>query len=113
MKFMKYTVRFVSTLIWFASLNALHAQNTQVTGAILDPSRAPVMRAHVTLTRTDNGERRETSSSEDGYFVFPLLLPGQYDLAVQKEGFRSVSQKSIKVETGQITPLEIVLTLGE
>jgi hypothetical protein len=91
----------------------LYAQDSQVSGRILDPSQAGIQSATAVLTRVDTGDRRETTSSSEGYYSFPLLVPGVYDLAVQKEGFQSQTRKGIKVETGQISSVNVTLSLGE
>jgi len=97
----------------FSALSALHAQDSQITGRILDPSQTAVSSAEATLTRVDTGDRRQTLSTSEGYYTFPLLLPGVYDLVVQKDGFQSQTRKGIRVETGQTTTLDVTLTLGE
>jgi hypothetical protein len=92
---------------------ALYAQNSQISGRILDPSQASVESATVSLTRADNGDHREATSSAEGYYSFPLLVPGTYDLTVQKTGFQSQIRKGITVGTGQISSVDVALTLGD
>src|ERR1700733_5024733 len=84
----------------------LYAQSTEITGQILDASQSVVAGATAELTRADTGDRRETVSNADGYYSFPLLQPGVYDLTVKKEGFESQTSKGIKVETGQVNSEE-------
>jgi outer membrane receptor protein involved in Fe transport len=91
----------------------LHAQSTEITGQILDASQLAVVGATAELTRADTGDRRETVSNAEGYYSFPLLQPGVYDLAVKKEGFESQTNKGIKVETGQVSSVDVTLTVGE
>jgi hypothetical protein len=102
------TVTFIVT-----TFGVLYAQDSQITGRILDPAQAPVSVAQATLIRTDTGDRRETISTPEGYYTFPLLLPGVYQLVVKKEGFQSQTRDGVRVETGQITSLDVTLTLGE
>src|SRR5579862_7817097 len=108
---MNFNTRFVSFFSCITFCGVIYAQNTQINGLVLDPSRAPVGNAHVNLTRTDSGERRVTSSNEEGYFTFPLLQPGTYNLEIQKEGFTTQFERNLKVETGQITRAEVSLAL--
>jgi hypothetical protein len=111
---MKLNIRTISLATLLASfMSALYAQDSQISGRILDPSQAAITAAIATLIRTDTGDRREATSGAGGYYTFPLLLPGIYDLTVQKEGFKSQTQKGIKVETGQVTSLDVILSLGE
>ena len=92
---------------------ALFAQDSQVSGRILDTTQGGVGSATALLTRTETGDRRLASSNNEGYYSFPLLLPGVYDLAVQKDGFQSQTRKGIKVETGQISAVDVTLSIGE
>src|ERR1700733_10840738 len=91
----------------------LYAQSTEITGQILDASQSVVAGDTAELTRADTGDRRETVSNADGYYSFPLLQPGVYDLTVKKEGFESQTSKGIKVETGQVSSVDVSLTVGE
>jgi outer membrane receptor protein involved in Fe transport len=95
------------------SASVLYAQSTEVTGQILDASQSVVAGATAELTRVDTGDRRETVSSTEGYYSFPLLQPGIYDLTVKKDGFEAQITKGIKVETGQVSSVDITLTVGE
>jgi Carboxypeptidase regulatory-like domain/TonB dependent receptor len=106
----RYSVVFVVAV---SSFSALQAQDSQITGRILDQSQAAVSSAQATLTRVDTGDHRQTLSTSEGYYTFPLLLPGVYDLIVQKDGFQSQTRKGIKVETGQAATLDVTLTVGE
>ena len=92
---------------------ALFAQDSQVSGWVLDPTQAGVGSAAVVLTATGTGDRRQTTSNVEGYYTFPLLVPGVYDLTVQKDGFQSQTRKGIKVETGQISAVDVTLAVGE
>ncbi len=96
-----------------SAFTSLYAQDSQVSGRILDPTQAGVSAAAVVLTQADTGDRREASSNAEGYYTFPLLVPGIYDLTVQKEGFQSQTRKSIKVETGEISAVDVTLSVGD
>jgi Carboxypeptidase regulatory-like domain len=100
-------------LALFAVATMLYGQNSQVSGRVLDPSQAGVTAAAVVLTQADTGDRREAATNAEGYYTFPLLLPGVYDLTVQKDGFESQTRKGIKVETGQISAVDVTLAVGE
>jgi type 1 fimbria pilin len=65
-------------LTWVAvaiGAGALHAQDSQVSGQILDTSNSVVSEANVTLTRVETGEHREVASSTEGYYSFPSYFP--------------------------------------
>jgi outer membrane receptor protein involved in Fe transport len=88
------------------------AQNSQVSGQIRDTTQAAVPGAKVTLTRAETGDHREINSTNEGYYSFPLLLPGHYQLKVEKEGFQAQAQTGIVVETASISTVDITLKVG-
>jgi hypothetical protein len=104
-------------LVWsltsLASLGVANAQSSQVSGQIVDTSKAAIPGVSLTLTHVETGEQRLATSSGEGYFSFPLLLSGHYELAVEKNGFESVRQTGIVVETGSITTVDVTLKIGE
>jgi Carboxypeptidase regulatory-like domain len=67
------TVVRLLSLVLTSGIGALYAQNSQISGRILDPSQAGIDSAVATLTRVDTGDRRETVSTAEGYYSFPLL----------------------------------------
>src|ERR1043166_407697 len=88
------------------------AQSSEVSGRIRDASEAAVSGAHVTLIRSETGDRRQVLSSQDGYFQFPLLLPGTYEVTVEREGFQTATRTGIKVETGSVSRVDLDLAVG-
>ena len=73
-------------------LPALVAAAT-LTGVVKDPSGAVVAAAGVIARNTVTNETRSTSSSATGAFTIDNLAPGQYLVAVQKEGFETAEQR--------------------
>lgn len=108
------SLRSISLLLWMlaAVVVELQAQNSEVSGQIRDVTKAVVPAARITLTRLDTGDRRETHSSQEGYYAFSLLLPGRYDLKVEKEGFETQQQTGIAVHTGSVSTVDITLAVG-
>jgi hypothetical protein len=89
------------------------AQETQISGQVVDESKAAVSDAHVKLTRTETGEHRESVSTAQGYYTFPAVLPGRYTVSVQKDGFATVDRSGVVVQTGQISTVDITLAVGK
>jgi Carboxypeptidase regulatory-like domain/TonB dependent receptor len=111
--FMKTLGRFL-LFIWVAMTAgvALHAQSTQVSGQIVDTSQAVIAGARVTLTRVESGDQRENVSGSEGYYSFPLLLPGHYQLKVEKDGFESETRSGIVVLTATVSNVDVILKVG-
>jgi iron complex outermembrane recepter protein len=67
------------------------AQSVMLEGQILDPSRAAVPNATVTLA-SDSGPTRNSRSDGQGRFRFDALVPGRYRVTVAREGFATVTE---------------------
>ncbi|MCU1257186.1 MAG: TonB-dependent receptor, plug, partial [Bryobacterales bacterium] len=103
-----------SSVVFITSLfaAALCAQTSEISGRILDPSRSALSGAKVTLTRTDTGYQRSTLSSQEGYYGFPLLAPGSYEIAAERDGFQTQTRAGITVQTGVISTVDLQLQVG-
>jgi outer membrane receptor protein involved in Fe transport len=105
--------RNIAALIWVvAGAASLHAQNGQISGQVRDSTKAAIAGAKATLTRTETGDRREAVSTNEGYYSFPLLLPGHYDLKVEKQGFQAQTATGIVVETASVSTVDVTLAPG-
>ena len=78
----------------------------------MDASKAVVPGALLTLTRIETGDTRQEHSTNEGYYSFPLLLPGHYDLKIEKDGYETQDQKGIIVETGTVSTVNVTLAVG-
>lgn len=95
--------------IWAAGAAA---QNSQISGTVDDSSKARIQGATIALTHTETGERREVLSNAEGYYVFPLLQSGHYELRVEKQGFETQIKSGLEVLTGQTTEANFDLKTG-
>ena len=89
------------------------AQTGQITGLVSDPAGTSVPGANVAVTNVDTGIKRETSTNDQGYYTFALLNPGNYELTIQKTGFKAMTRPAIKLDVSQIARVDLTLTLGE
>src|SRR5262249_32175519 len=104
-------VLFLSLLACAAAAPAF-SQTAQVTGRIGDQSGAVVPGAQITLTNTATGINREAVSNDEGYFTIPLLKPGEYRIAVKKDGFKPLVQAGVILQVEQVARLDYTLETG-
>ncbi|MCL5744315.1 MAG: carboxypeptidase regulatory-like domain-containing protein, partial [Acidobacteria bacterium] len=93
----------------------LHAQTSTATlqGFVRDPSGAGIPEAKVNIRNIRTGVVRELRTSAEGRYVEPFLLPGDYEITVEKTGFRRFTQSGIKLDVQQNLSLNVELVLGE
>ena len=82
------------------------AQTGSIQGTVTDKTGAVVQGADVTITNLDTNQARSTKSGASGSYSVPSLPPGNYGIAITKEGFRA-----FKVEKANLT-VDQVLTVN-
>src|SRR5690349_21494859 len=88
--------------IWLLLALAVSAQVLpvgSVDGIVKDPSGALLTGVKITLKNVDTQITRATMSNEEGYFFFPLVQPGSYEVDAEKAGFKKGTQE-LSVRTG-------------
>jgi hypothetical protein len=97
-------------------LNAVSAQTAttgQISGNVTDPGGSPVPDATITITRTETGEARTVTTSEDGNYTVPNLAIGTYRITVSKTGFKETAVGSVVVNVANITRQDVALEIGQ
>jgi hypothetical protein len=92
-----------------------HGQSTygSITGLITDPSGAAVADAKVTLTNVGTSETKTQSTGSDGFYSFVNLIPGQYRIDVEKQGFKHQTRQNVVVEVNQAARIDATLAIGQ
>jgi hypothetical protein len=83
-----------------------------IAGVIKDPSNAVVAGATVTSISAADGGKRAVTSNDQGFFLIPTLMPGEYKVIVEAKGFRTYEVPRVNVEVGQTARLDVNLTVG-
>ena len=109
--FLKFVLLF-AVFVFLAGTTRSFAQTSQVSGQVVDASHAVVSDAQLTLSRSDTGFTQQQHSNNEGYYSFPLLQAGHYDLKIAKGGYETQDQKGIIVETGSVSTVNVTLAIG-
>jgi len=89
------------------------AQGTaSISGTVVDSTQSAVAQSQVTLTNASTGQTRAITSSDQGYFEFPDLPPGEYVVVVDKSGFKQWRQSSVTLAVAQHITLYPLLQVG-
>ena len=76
----------------------------RIQGSVTDSTQAVIAGATVTLTNTQTGVSSTRQTNENGRYLFDLVLPGNYSVTVQLQGFqRFVQEKVLLLSRGDIT----------
>src|ERR1700732_1467298 len=95
-----------------SSLFAQAASTGTVAGTVTDPSGGAIIGATVTLTDTGTNISRPGTTNESGRYFFANVVPGTYNVTVNKTGIRVSKVVNQVVNTGASLTLNVALELG-
>lgn len=84
-----------------------------VVGNVTDQTQAAIPEATVTLTNINTGWTRQVRSNASGYYSFPTVPGGTYELRITREGFRTYIRSKLEVATNAVTRSDIAMQLGQ
>jgi hypothetical protein len=101
-------------LVLHVGLECLPAQVLygSLVGRVEDSSSASVAGATVRLQSRDSGSSREASTNESGEYNFATLVPGIYEVTVQKDGFRPLRQNDLAVSINSVSRADFTMQIG-
>ena len=84
-----------------------------ISGIVTDPSGAVVPGAAVTAINTATGVTITIKTDGAGFYNFPNLAVGTYDLEVVQKGFKTYRQTGIVLNANDVLKADVKLELGE
>jgi hypothetical protein len=111
------TARRICTLIVFvfAVASPLMAQGVgSIGGTVADSSGAVLPGATITITLEGGGigSGQTAVTNEQGGYQFTRLVPGTYSLRAELQGFRSVDQRNVTVNSDQVSRADFKMEIG-
>ena len=102
------------TLFAFASVIYGQSSTTaQVSGTVTDSTDAVVPKAKVTLMSVETGAIRDALTDDSGEFRFVAVIPGTYDIKVEKDGFGTQSRRNVAITVGSAHEVPFRLAVGQ
>ena len=97
------------------AIPAAHAQAQtagEITGQVLDPSKAAISNAVVTATNSANGAVRKAQTDSQGHYALTDLPVGTYSITVEHEGFQQLKQTGLMLNVATTVTLNLTLAVG-
>jgi hypothetical protein len=88
------------------------AVSGSISGTVKDPTGSLVPKADITVRELNTGILHQTHTNGNGYFSFPVLPVGLYELSVQALGFQGYQRKDIVLDTDAALTLDVALEVG-
>jgi hypothetical protein len=102
----------VAFLMFFA-IGTWAGVGGSISGTVTDRSGGTIAKARVTATNTDTGIRQTVASDDKGFYSFPSLPIGHYDLEVATADFRPCRRTGIVIDANSALRIDAVLEVGE
>src|SRR5262245_38386903 len=102
----------VLALAIFTGSTAAQAPVGNISGVVTDASGAVIGGAMATAVSLADGGKRTALSSDQGFFLIATLLPGEYKVVIEYQGFRSFTAERVVVAVGQTVRLDAKLAVA-
>src|SRR5689334_6216912 len=98
--------------VWFCSLSLWADVTGRISGTIKDPSGAIVTGVAVKAVNEATGVSATTRTNDQGFYAFPSLSVGRWDLEIQHQGFQDYRQSGLVLDVNTALRVDVTLVLG-
>ncbi|MCU1296167.1 MAG: hypothetical protein JWO91_445 [Acidobacteriaceae bacterium] len=92
------TILRIACLAMLLATNLYASINGSISGIVTDPSGAVVTGATITAINTQTGIKSTTQTDDKGFYSFPSLPIGTYDVQIQETGFKSFTKSGLVLD---------------
>ena len=100
-------------LLLAAAVLAWSAVTGGISGVVSDASGAVISGATVTVTNIAHGFQTKIRTDNKGFYTFPRLAVGHYDVLVELQGFRPEKKSDLAVDADSALRLDFSLQVSE
>ncbi len=103
----------VIVLVVFSCAPARATTGGSISGTVKDQSGAVIPGVQLTLRRVGLGTGYKTTTDAQGFYSFPNLPVGQYDLTLEAPGFKAETKRGLFVDMDGAISEDVTLEVGE
>jgi len=96
-----------------AAIGQAQSNAADLQGSVRDPKGAVVAGATVTARNTATNSAREATTNDDGFYKITNLSPGEYEVTVKAQNYKTALLPSVKLTVGQTANQDIPLEVGD
>jgi len=93
-------------------LASAQTELAHVSGRVTDQSGAVVVDTEVEIKNVDTNLSATAKTNQDGFYTFPSLRPGRYQLSAHKAGFKTVTVTQFTLNAQDHVSRDFVLQVG-
>ena len=98
--------------VTLAAVAAAQSGTSTLQGKVVDPQKAALPGATVTIANPATGLSRETTADASGGFTFTGMPPGSYAVTVTLQGFKTTVLDKVTLQVDTTSNIEIALQIG-
>ncbi len=110
--FLRYGAAALACVLFTALPAAAQFDRGQISGTIKDAQGAVVPGVTVSATQLDTQTVRNTVTDSSGFYTFPNLPPGKYDVAAELTGFKKALRQNVTLDAASSQTLNLTLETG-
>jgi hypothetical protein len=96
----------LATVLCWASITG------SISGVVTDPSNAVVSGATVVATNVQTGVAATVTTDSKGFYSFPSLAVGTYEVQVTQSGFRTYDKTGVAIDANSAVRIDVSLQVG-
>lgn len=100
-------------LLVTASLHLWAGNTGSISGTVRDPTGAVIHGATLTATNIAQGIQTKTNTDVKGFYSFPNLAVGRYDLGIEAPGFQPIKRTGLLVDAEAALTVDVVLQVAQ
>ena len=112
MNYAKCRLFLLPLFLLFACVGVFAQQNSEISGNVTDQAGAAIVGANLTLTEAGTGFVRTSISNSNGFFSFPALNIGSYEVKAVAKGFQTSVTSGLQLNISQTLHSDIKMTVG-
>ena len=87
--------------------------STSIRGLVTDASGAAVPDATVIIRNTATNESRTIITNDSGFYAFPSIIPGTYDVTITHAGFKKAEVTGRVAQVSESAQVDVTLEVGQ
>ncbi len=101
------------TLLSTFPVIASAATTGSISGTVMDPSGGVIPGVALSVTNPATGVQNKTMTDSKGFYSFPSLPVGHYDLKLEAKGFHEQERKGLVVDADSAVKADLTMTMAE
>src|SRR5713226_3466243 len=113
MRFLSKCLLALIVAVVFGGAPAWAGITGSISGVVSDPNGGVIVGATVTAIETQTGVKSEITTDSKGFYNFPSLPIGTYDVEVRSAGFKLYRQTGLVLDVNSALRVDVTLQIGE